>query len=393
MLPDINREDLITFCQELIRCVSLSGNEEKAANLILEKMQSLGFDEAWIDEKGSVIGKITGQGDKTILFDGHIDTVPVSDSQKWKYPPYGGLVEDGRIYGRGASDMKGALAAMIIGLGTLAKIKDQIYGHVFVSGTVFEEFYEGAALKDVVDTIQPDYVIIGEASELNVQRGQRGRAEIKLTTYGKSAHSANPQFGVNALKEMVKLLPYLEGLNLPFDNFLGQAIIEPTDIITFPFPGASVVPEKCAVTFDRRLLTGEQPNEVLQQIESYINKLKEDDQTFQAEVIIAEEEAVCYTGSKFKVSKYAPAWEVPPEHCLVQNSLKALNNIGQNPTVGKYSFCTNGSYSAGVAGIPTIGYGPSRENQAHVTDEYIEVEQIVKVAQGYRAIALAMLNS
>ena len=132
-------------------------------------MELLGFDHVWVDEMGSVIGVKEGVlPGPTLLLDGHCDTVN-ANSPDWSHDPWGGMIENGHLFGRGAADMKGSLAAMIHAAGAFDRSK--LNGRVFVSATVSEEVAEGGALKSVIDTIHPDYVVIGEATQLHLNRG------------------------------------------------------------------------------------------------------------------------------------------------------------------------------------------------------------------------------
>ncbi len=384
----VDEASLIAFCQHALQTKSYTGNEGAVAELFRAQMAALGFDRAWIDEAGNVIGEIKGglPGPR-LLFDGHLDTVEVSDLEKWTTDPFGGEIRNGCLYGRGASDMKCALAAMIHGLAPLARHKDQLSGTIFVSGTVCEETFEGLGLGKVVDALQPDAVVIGEASALSLKRGQRGRAEVAVTTYGKAAHSSNPSVGINAVYAMSRLIAALQALPAPHDDFLGAGILELTDIISAPYPGASVVPHRCRATFDRRLLPGETAADVLAPIQRLLGEMASTDPHFQAEAAIVSAEQPCYTGITLSGERLFPAWVLPEHAPLVVQALVALRKAGLNPPLSHYSFCTNGSCSAGLAGIPTIGFGPGREDGAHVVDEHIEIAQVIAAAIGYQAIA------
>ena len=172
-------ERLIEFCQEAIRIPSPSGQEKGVAELIKKKMiEEYGYDEVVIDRYGSVIGFINGnRPGKTVLMDGHIDNVDVIDETEWKHAPFGGEICDGKIYGRGASDMKGSVTAMIAAAGDFAKECGRYFaGRICVSGTVEEECFEGVSSREVSKLVKPDYVIIGEATTTTVKIGQRGRA-------------------------------------------------------------------------------------------------------------------------------------------------------------------------------------------------------------------------
>ena len=154
-------------------------------------MNRLGFDRVWVNGDGSAIGVMEGaRPGPTILLDSHCDTVGIAPGSVWSVDPFVAEVRDGYLYGRGSADMKGALAAMIHAVGGLDR--SRLAGRAVVSVTVQEEVMEGVALKTVMDEVQPDFVIIGESTELNVARGGRGRAEIHLETIGRPAHSSSP---------------------------------------------------------------------------------------------------------------------------------------------------------------------------------------------------------
>lgn len=388
----IQEQELIGLCQQLIQTPSYTGQEQGAAELLKNKMLLLGFDRAWIDDVGNVIGEIKGAlPGPRILYDGHIDTVEVSDVDKWSVPPFAGVIKDGCIYGRGATDMKCSVAAMVCGLAPLIAVKDHLTGSVFISGTVCEETFEGIALGKVIEAVRPDYVIIGEASGLSLKRGQRGRAEVAVTTIGKAAHSSNPAVGKNAVYMMLELVDAIRKLPVSQDSFLGEGILELTDIISTPYPGASVVPHRCRITFDRRTLVGETQEAVLEPLRQAIAVLQAKDPSFQAEVELVSASQECYTGAVLSGKRFFPAWVLPEEHILVASALHALRAAGHEPEITKYSFCTNGSNSAGINQIPTIGFGPGREDGAHVVDENIAISELMGAAAGYQAIAAQLL--
>ena len=380
----IERSELLSFTQSLVRIESLSGQEQAAVGVIARQMQTLGFDEVHVDENGSLVGLIAGDhGGPTLLLDGHCDTVGVAPGAEWRYDPYGATVADGRLYGRGTSDMKGALAAMIYA--AAAADRSRLHGRIAVSATVLEEVMEGGALEVVTEFVRPDFVVVGEATGLNVARGGRGRAEIHLETTGKPAHSSTPHLGINAVHGMLPAVEAIERMTLPSDPLVGEAIMVLTDIISEPYPGRSVIPSRCRVTYDRRVLPGETEESVLEGLHA-LPELRD------VKAIIAQGEHETYTGSTLHGPKFFPAWKVPAEHELVQGALAGLRQAGFDPAVGAYRFCTNATYSAGRAQIPTIGFGPSAEGQAHVVDEYIEVEQLFSAASGYRGIIEAVLS-
>jgi putative selenium metabolism hydrolase len=234
--------------------------------------------------------------------------------------------------------------------------------------------------------------VIGEASELNLKRGQRGRAEIVVETFGKPAHSANPHAGINAVYKMAALIREINKLEAPRHPILGDGILELTDIKSSPYPGASVVPDYCRATYDRRLLVGETTASVLEPLLAVIADHERSDTEFKAAVGYASGVERCYTGAEIRGERFFPGWVCDQDEEFVQAALAGLRSAGLDPQITQYSFCTNGSHYAGEAGIPTIGFGPSRENLAHTIDEYIEVDQLLKATGGYYGILGAVLK-
>lgn len=377
----MNTDRLIAFTQALVREQSPSSREGRVVEVILAEMRALGFDLAWADANGSAIGVINGaRPGKTLLLDAHCDTVGIASGPAWTRDPYGAEIDGGYLYGRGSADMKGALAAMIHAASDVDRTR--IAGRIVVSATVLEEVMEGVSLEAVMSAVSPDFVVIGEATELNLNRGGRGRAEIHLEAIGKPAHSSSPELGVNAVHVMLKAVAEIERLPTAQDPLMGPALMVLTDIISDPYPGYSVIPSRCRVTYDRRLLPGETQASVLGAIGAE-----------RVNATLAHGEHATYTGGTLRGPKWFPAWALAVAHPFVQGTLAGLRAAGLTPAIGAYRFCTNAAYSAGVAGTPTIGFGPASEGDAHVVDERLAVSDLLAAARGYRAIIEATLGS
>lgn len=387
-------KEVTKLCQDLLRSPSVSGEEKGVVDLLKKYMEEKGFDSVETDRYGNIIGMIKGKKDgPKILFDGHIDTVPVPDPNVWTKDPFGGKIVDGKIYGRGATDMKGAVAAMTVAAASFAKKTQKDFaGTIYVAGVVHEECFEGVAAREISKNIKPDIVIIGEASDLNLKIAQRGRAEILVETFGKPAHSANPEKGINAVHLMVELLEEIEKIKPEEQPVLGKGVSALTDIISTPYPGASVVPSECRATYDRRLLVGETTASVLAPYLEALKKAQEKNKGLKGKVSFAKGEEKCWTGELIKGERFFPGWLFEEKDDFIQAAYKGLVDIGQKPEITHYSFCTNGSHYAGEAGIKTFGYGPSNESLAHTIDEYIEEDQLHKATAGYQAISRALLQ-
>jgi putative selenium metabolism hydrolase len=383
----IDRAGLIAFTRDLVRTPSVLGTEGAAAKRVVAELWALGFDRVETDEAGSVVGVVEGaSAGPTVLFDAHLDTVDVEPADQWTRDPFGGEMDDGRIWGRGASDMKGALAGMVHALAALER--SDLRGRAIVSASVEEERIEGAALDLICRRERPDFVVVGEASGLDLVRAGRGRAEIVLRALGRPAHASSPELGVHAVHRMNRIITEIEALPRGVHPFIGAGEMCLTDIISEPYPAHSVVPSGCRATYERRLVPGETPESVLGAVREACLRAEAED----TEVTIASAALETYTGYRIERRKWLAPWELNEDHELVRRSFAALESTGLEPALTSYSFCTNAAYSAGEAGLPTIGFGPGREEQAHIVDEYVEIAELEAAAHGYQAIARELLG-
>lgn len=377
------KQHVVDVARDLVRTKSLAGQESAAAQVVVNAMRALNYDEVHVDALGNVIGVLApGAPDAasgSILFDSHLDTVDAAG--QWTKDPFGGEVSDGSLWGRGAADMKGALAASLCGA-AYAKADGRLRGTVLVSASVNEEQIEGLALADVLTTYRPARVVICESTSLKLNIGGRGRAEVFLTVEGVPAHASTPHLGVNALKQAARLILAVNEWQPPRDPDLGAGIFEPTEIISSPYPSVSVLPDRCRMRCDRRLLVGETERDVLDPLNQIIDGIRAQDATFRARAEIDTETITTYTGAQRTGLKFQPAWKMDPDSDFIRAARAALGD----PAIGYYAFCTNAGRSAGLMGIPTIGFGPGREEHAHIADEFCDLEQLWGAAQGYYAL-------
>lgn len=387
------KKEVVNLTRNLVSIQSYSGAEKKVGKFIKDYAEKY-FDSVTIDDFGNVLLEMDGSlPGKTILLDGHMDTVEV-DRAEWQTDPFSPVEKAGKLYGRGSSDMKGALASLICGvINFVDQVKHDFKGKIVVSASVHEETLEGVSSRLISQEVKPDLVIIGEATGLKINQGQRGRAEIIIESLGKPAHSANPEKGINAVQGMVSFINEMNKLKEPADAHLGKGISVITDIISAPYPGKSIVPANCKITIDRRLLVGETIDSVLTPYKQIAQKIKLQNPAFSYKVYISEGNEKCYTGKEIKSTRFFPAWFYPENESFIKSALAAVEKIGLKPTLSHYSFCTNASHFAGEAHIPTLGFGPSYEYLAHINDEFIEVDQLYQACAGYTAILTAEIKN
>ena len=174
------------------------------------------------------------------MFNTHLDHVDAGDPADWPHPPYGGEVHDGLLWGRGAIDIKGPLAAQVHGVAQLVALGEPPPGDVYVTGTVQEEV-GGLGARYMADTLRPDLVLIGEPSRNEVRRGHRGRVELRVQVRGRMAHASMTDIGRNPLTVLGRFLAGLEDVDLAHDPDLGTCSIAPTLIGTDQTSG-NVIP-------------------------------------------------------------------------------------------------------------------------------------------------------
>lgn len=370
---------VIGFLQQLVRAESLSGNEAAAAQVVQRQMEQLGFSDVHRDRLGNVIGRRSGsQPGLRILLDAHLDVVPVTSPEEWRFPPFGGELAEGRIWGRGAADTKASLAAMIYALAELPE--SQLRGEVFVSASVGEEVLEGAAFSAVLDAVQPDVVIIGEPSDCRLGIAQRGRARLAFSVSGKAAHSSAPEAGQNAIENAAVLIQRIAALPLPTHPLLGQGLMTAIQAQSQPYPSLSTTPYRCEVVYDRRLMPGETLTGLVEEYHRLLSDLPN------WQVVIPEEGFTTYTGVVLRQPDFHPAWALDPRSEWVRRAVDALQAAGLPAETFAVPYCTNGSASGGERGIPTLVYGPGSIHQAHRVDESIEVEEVLRAWRGYQAL-------
>ncbi|TVR75980.1 MAG: YgeY family selenium metabolism-linked hydrolase [Sphaerobacteraceae bacterium] len=382
----IDDRRLVALTTELVSHPSLPGAEGNVAEAIKQAITQLDFDEVSIDELGNVVAiRRAESGSGTLLFDGHIDTVSPGNHDLWSGDPHTVIERDGKLIGRGVADMKGAIAAMMLGLSSVPR--SELSADIVLSCSVCEEAVEGVALGTVLDHNPADIVIIAESTECELAIGQRGRGELLVETFGSAAHSSTPHLGVNSVKHMAKVISRLSEMEPPHHPRLGYGVMEVTDVKSNPYPGLSVIPEHCAATFDRRLLVGEMEDDILASLQPALDEVRAEIPELQVQVSIPRTDVTTFPGTPLIAPKFSPAWLFEEDHPAVRAALDALEKGNVGTTTRTYSFCTNGSESAGRRNIPTLGYGPGSEEQAHRVDEYVEIEQLVRAAQGYAALA------
>ena len=378
------KADLVKFMQDIIRIPSLSSEEGAVVNRIRDEMLRIGYDEVTVDPMGNVLGRI-GSGPRVIAFDGHVDTVDVGDPALWDRDPHSGDIENGILYGRGTSDMKGGVASSVYAGAVLKKrgIPDDVT--FYATGTVQEEDCDGLCWQYIINEggLRPDLVVITEPTSLRIYRGHRGRMEMEVHTSGVSCHGSAPERGDNAVYKMAGIIADIEKLNERLEprDPLGKGTVTISEIRSTS-PSLCAVADGCTIHLDRRLTMGETEKTSVAEILA-LPSVKNADAT----VTVLDYAVPSYTGLTYPTRKYYPTWEVAETEPPVQAAITAYREaFDKEPEVGHWTFSTNGVATAGMHDIPTVGFGPGHEHFAHAPNEQTEVEHLVSCVAFYSAL-------
>lgn len=391
-------EEWVQFASEAIRCKSLSGNEKACADLFLKAMEEMGV-ECFRDECGNAVGVIRGDGaGPNILLTGHMDVVPAGNPEAWgEFDPFRGTVKDGKLYGRGISDMLGGLSAAFFAFREIKKAVDKgekLSGDLIFAGIVQEEPAESLGAIYLLEHSLPehdlkvDLVYLAEPSNGNICLGHRGKVELVIDVHGKVAHSSTPQDGISALQ---KALPLIEATYHDFyepvtEHPAGNSSMAITDVELTPGKTYSCIPDLCKIRIDRRYVPPMDLDSVMDQVQRFIDAQKKKDPEFKAEVHPGYNHRVCYTGYEQDMAKHHPFWEVDPENKYVTLSMRVLKEHGQDPVKDYWTFGTDGSAFCGIFKIPTIGYSCAEYPQAHQPQEHVIIDDMIDCIEGYTAI-------
>jgi succinyl-diaminopimelate desuccinylase len=374
--------EIIALCQQLIRIPSMSGEEKNIAEFVRREMQRLGYDRAWIDGAGNVIGHIAGENRNVpgIMLVTHLDHVDAGGRALWQHDPFGGELDNGRIHGRGASDIKGALAAQIMAPVLLRQSGKKLARDVFVVSTVIEET-GGLGMRYLLaqKEFSASCAVIGEPSGNEIRLGHRGRMAVSVRCFGRSAHASAPERAINphylAARFLLALEKHLPELATHLQ--LGQSSIAPT-LYQSNSVSPNVIPDYADILLDWRT-TSETMRDGVGWIEKII---KEAGVNARAEVPHVTQRA--WTGYEEKDwPVYYTSFLTPQENEEVQKFAAAFRAVTERESqFGIWRFATDGRLTA-QAGITTFGFGPGEEAQAHIVDESISVAQLVEAAAVY----------
>lgn len=382
-----SEEEVVSLLQKLIAIPSHKAAENREAavgDFIYDYCKEQGFEceKAPVDGKrNNIYVRLRGNGTgKTLLLNGHMDTVP---PYEMTIEPYAGIVKEGSVWGRGANDMKGGLASMIIAMLAIKRSGVQLKGDVLLTAVVGEETESDGTEAFVVNGGTADGAIVGEPSEYGYTIGHRGLETLEIRVEGTTMHSGQAHKGINAVKMMARLIERIETELYPKiiareNPYMGQGLMNYGKI----FGGEQVctVAGECVLQLDRRYIAGETIESVVSEYQEIIDKLHEEDPQFKATL-------TRMPNSRMKHLAHAPL--IPsPESDIVQVVASVLEGyLGRTPEINTKRGWTDAGVLSSYGNIPTVVCGPGKLAFSHTKDEHIPVEHLYNFACFYAEIA------
>ncbi|MGQ9723539.1 MAG: M20 family metallopeptidase [Candidatus Jordarchaeum sp.] len=318
----------------------------------------------------------TDTGSPSLMFNGHLDTVPVDNMT---ISPFDAEIKEGKLYGRGSCDMKGGLACMAVALVALKRAKVKLKGRLVFTGVSTEEAGSWGTKEIIKSGPLSDCVIVGEPTNLEIVSASKGIILAIIDVMGKAAHGSSPELGINAIYKAIKLIRKVQN-EFPkiFKKKKHPTLGSPSFNLGTIKGGErfNIVPDKCNLVFDRRMLPGETEKEIASEFQEIINSIKKEDTEFEASL-------------QFILG--LPPMDTPLDLPFIKFLDEAVNQVMGKTVYAGIAGSTDASLFS-QHGIPSIVFGPGRLSMAHTANEHIEISQLKKAADTYALTALKFLS-
>jgi len=368
----MNRDNIIQLTKDLINVNSSNppGNEKVVADILKERLEKIGLEVEYIEaarDRPNIIARWKGDGDKKLIIAGHTDTVPAGSD--WEHDPFNALVENERIYGRGAADMKGGLASIIDSIETLKSSGWEPKGELIFLGYSNEETGDGEeiGMRHVAKKLKANAMLICDSTDFDIVTAEKGVLWVEVEAIGKEAHGSRPWEGVNAIEKLGKFLIEMNSMAFSMEHqMLGKTTVS-VNTITGGYK-TNVIPAHAKARIDIRIVPGETKENILNKLEEMKKIAQQEDKDMKI---------------NFKELMYYEPVEISNEHPAVS----LLVSSGEEVLGKKLEFMAeHGATGAGFfmkAGIPTIVLGPGKKEQCHAVDEYVDIKDLENASAIY----------
>jgi succinyl-diaminopimelate desuccinylase len=381
----VKENEVVKMGQDLVRTQSVNppGNELAAAEYVVEALKRSDVEAELVmhsENRASVLARLKGQGKgPALIYNGHLDTVPVG-AEKWIHEPFGGEVAEGRIWGRGAADMKGGLAAMMAAMKVLAEARVPLKGDLILAATAGEEIDSvgAAAVAKMLSQEPIQALFIAEPTYNEIYIAEKGVFWVQIETFGKTAHGSMPDKGRNAILMMVEIINEFQKMDIPCQThpILG-GFTRSLNTISGGVK-TNVVPDHCVATIDMRTVPGQDHSAILRRLENIIQELSRRLPDFRATVKAVNDHA---------------SVETSPSEPVVQKFSALVSEM-----TGRKMVFKGANYFSDAVGflpflkLPLILFGPGEPGQAHQPNEHVEVAKLVEAARIFAVTAARLLG-
>jgi len=384
------QEKILKTASELIRIPSYSLQEREIANYVVDLMTALGYDRVVRDPYGNVFGVLYGTGGgASVTLNCHMDVVHEGDPSDWVYPPYGGVVAEGRLWGRGASDTKGTMAIQIFAPIMLREAGLLPKGDIVTACVVAEESPGyGTQMQCRDKTLLTNYAVMGEATENDIAIACRGRCCIRITIQGTACHAAAVH-GATVFDYIERLLPAIKGIEPAQDDLLGSSCLNITKIESSE-PGTNVVPASVSVYCDYRQVGEDTHPRVLEKFRRVLDEIQVPG--IRAEVSVLEIPVQTYTGVKGSGVEGEPPFSADRDAPYILRAKQAVESaVGHPIRVKVWPFATDAGHYA-AAGVKVLGYSPAEVACCHTNRDSISVAAVAEGTIGYLSLIHELAN-
>ena len=387
MSSPISKKEILQLAQELVQSPSVNppGETRECAEIVSNKLKKDKIDVQIIEGKkgaSNVVARLQGKrSGKVLLLNGHLDVVP--PGADWTGDPFSGEIRDNKIYGRGTCDMKSGIASMIAAMIGFKRSGIPFNGEILFMGVADEEtgseFGTVYLLQNNIGS-NADFAIVGEPTSMRVELGNRGLRWIDVTFRGRSCHAGRPQLGINPIVYAAKFIEAIQSMKFGNRNDAFE-ISSPTIAVTMVKGGSkiNVIPERCDLSIDRRMLPGEKTETVMDELQRMLDPILEEEKGPHAEM-------------KVRPAHWDP-YLISRDEQVAQATIKSFKRVtGREPEILAKSACTDGSHLFHLRGIPAVIFGPGNEYLSHKADECVEIEDIVLATHIYISIFNELLG-
>jgi len=373
ILARVNAQEVATLIQELVQIPTRNppGLEKVGAEFICQRLQQWGIQAALVPEpyedRPQVWGRVDGGAkEPTLVLNGHMDVVPEGDVTQWTYPPFEGRIANGRVYGRGSSDMKGGLAAMMTTARILNEIRERLRGTLILQFAVGEETAEPGTKRLLLSQgLRGDYGIVLEPTALRVATAEKGLAWFRVTLQGRPVHGSVAEQGINAIDKAMRFISEIKSYNQRISQRAHPLVGCAKCSVTMIQGGTkeNVIPESCWVILDRRINPEEQVDTVEDEIRSILGGLASEDHDFRYNL----ERTTVYDSAEIPTDAFLAR--------VVRKHAARIGGISQEPYGTLFS--TDVRNLINDAGMEAITFGPGEPNQPHTFNESIAIDDVV----------------